>query len=323
MRIGGWDWKAMWYGLLEIALAATVLVSLLAVFDAHHRLLELFAHFRLQYLAVAILLTAAFIWLRWPGHVAVGAAAIAINAWFVVPWYLPVERGLPGSADVRILNANVLATNGNYEDFKRLVETTQPDIVIIQEVTDAWVRSLDGFAQRYPHRVVEPRKDPFGIALFSRFPLDASAVRHAEPRGYPEIVATVLADGWKFGLIAAHPANPVANGGYGARNLQLHAIGELAQRSPTPLVVAGDLNISMWANHYRKLVGASGLRNAREGFGVEPTWPTYFPVAMIPIDHFLVSADIEVTSFRTGPGIGSDHLPVSVTLRPRATPHGE
>ena len=317
MRIGGRDWKRMWYGFLELALLVTAVVSVLTVFDDRHRLLELFSHFRLQYLAVSVLLTVAFLWLRWPGHAVFGAAAIALNAWFVVPWYLPVERGAAADSDLRILNANVLATNGNYEDFRKLVEATQPDIVIMQEVTDAWVQSLDGFSKRFPHKVVEARPDPFGIALFSRFPLEASAVRQADPRGYPEIVATVVANDWRLQLIAAHPANPVVNGGYYARNLQLDGIGELARRSPMPLVVAGDLNVSIWSHQYRRLVAKSGLRNAREGFGVEPTWPTFFPVVMIPIDHFLVSEDIEVTGYSTGPNIGSDHRPVTVTLRPR------
>jgi endonuclease/exonuclease/phosphatase (EEP) superfamily protein YafD len=317
MHIGGRDWKAMWYGFLEISLVAAALVSILTVFDDRHRYLELVSHFRLQYFVVSVLLTGAFLWLRWPGYVALGVATTALNAWFIVPWYLPIERGAAANTDIRILNANVLATNGNYDDFRQLVESTQPDIVIMQEVTEGWLKSLDGFKTRYPYKVVEARNDPFGIALFSRYPLDASAIRNAAPRGYPEIIATVLAGDRRLQLIATHPANPVANGGYFARNVQLDGVGDLAMLSPTPLIVAGDLNVSVWSNHYRRLVAQTGLRNAREGFGVKPTWPTFFPVAMIPIDHFLVSADVEVTGFETGPSIGSDHLPVTVTVRLR------
>jgi endonuclease/exonuclease/phosphatase (EEP) superfamily protein YafD len=36
---------------------------------------------------------------------------------------------------------------------------------------------------------------------------------------------------------------------------------------------------------------------------------------MIPIDHFLVSEDVAVTRFETGPRVGSDHLPIVADIR--------
>ncbi len=307
-------WRVM-HGILEIGLVLTAAVSLATAFDRWHSLLELFSHFRLQYLVAAILLTAAFLWLRWGGYVVLGVATIALNAWYVVPWYLPVGRGAAADTDIRLLNANVLASNGNFEKLKRLVQDTDPDIIVVQEVTPAWIESLKSLKTRYPYTVVEPRQDPFGIALYSKLPLEATAVIHAEPRAYPQIQATVISGQDRLQLIGAHTANPIGSGGYHARNLQLDGIAALANRTPAPLVVAGDLNISIWSHHYRRLIRDSNLRNAREGFGVEPTWPVFFRPAMIPIDHFLVSRDVEITSYATGPDIGSDHLPVAVTLR--------
>ena len=74
----------------------------------------------------------------------------------------------------------------------------------------------------------------------------------------------------------------------------------------------GDLNISMWAHHYARFEEVSGLSNARRGFGVAPTWPVWLFPGLIPIDHVLVSEQVVVTDFRTGPSIGSDHLPIVV-----------
>ena len=79
----------------------------------------------------------------------------------------------------------------------------------------------------------------------------------------------------------------------------------------------GDLNISMWSPYYRSTIEGSGLRNARQGLGILPTHSIVAPqIAALsaPLDHCLVSSDIQVKDFRLGPAIGSDHLPIIAEL---------
>lgn len=82
----------------------------------------------------------------------------------------------------------------------------------------------------------------------------------------------------------------------------------LIERSD-PTIVIADLNASMWSPHYTRFVSETGLKNARQGFGVVSTWPVQFDPLMIPIDHAMVSSDILVKDFRVLSGIGSDHAP--------------
>jgi endonuclease/exonuclease/phosphatase (EEP) superfamily protein YafD len=70
----------------------------------------------------------------------------------------------------------------------------------------------------------------------------------------------------------------------------------------------------MWSPFYKNMVKTGNLRNARSGFGILPTWPTFLPLAYIPIDHFLVSKEIGVLKIRTGRNVGSDHLPLITDL---------
>jgi endonuclease/exonuclease/phosphatase (EEP) superfamily protein YafD len=83
------------------------------------------------------------------------------------------------------------------------------------------------------------------------------------------------------------------------------------------VIIAGDLNVSMWSPFYRSLIKRSGLHNARQGFGILPTQSgisPQFAIFSAPIDHCLVSSDIQVKNFRLGRHIGSDHLPIIADL---------
>jgi endonuclease/exonuclease/phosphatase family metal-dependent hydrolase len=56
------------------------------------------------------------------------------------------------------------------------------------------------------------------------------------------------------------------------------------------------------------------LRSAADGFGWQPTWPSFLLPAGIQIDHALVNSAATVRSFRRGAGMGSDHRPVIVDV---------
>ena len=83
--------------------------------------------------------------------------------------------------------------------------------------------------------------------------------------------------------------------------------------STRPVVLAGDLNVTMWSPHYIDFIRTSGLTNARDGYGIGGTWPS-IPLLGLPIDHILTTKGSWIGDFRVHSGVGSDHLPVSVEL---------
>lgn len=300
-------------GLLQAAAVVTVVVSLGTLLSVDHFTLQMLTHFRLQYTIIAFLLCIAFVVMREGWYAVVLLAAAAVNASFVVPWYTeaPTETG---ASELKLLNANVHARNGAHQKLLDLVLAEQPDLLVLQEVTPEWAKSLQGLTTTYPYRLVEPRHGSFGIALLSRYPLSSSVSIDSGPGSPPVLVATVNVDGVEIAVIGMHPVIPLPQRNFEARNSQLEGIGKLLQQTQNPRILIGDLNATMWDLHYEALENRSWLRNARKGFGVVPTWPTFLPFAMIPIDHVLVSEDIGVIDVRSGPRIGSDHLPLVVTL---------
>ena len=239
---------------------------------------------------------------------------VLVNGFYVYPWYLnPAVAG--GDGQLRLLHANVLSTNVEHERLFELIAADNPDLIVLQEVSPQWETALASIRGDFAHSYVEARDGNFGIAVLSRLPLASVSHVDSSPLGFPTLVGEVIVDDRTLRFVSTHPMIPVGKELYAARNEQLREIAGLLGSWRTSTILVGDLNTTMWDTAYRDLERATGLRNARLGHGVYPTWPTFMPFAMIPIDHVLVSNDIAVEEISTGPRIGSDHLPLVVTLR--------
>ena len=176
-----------------------------------------------------------------------------------------------------------------------------------------WADALDELDALYPHRVVEPRDDKFGIAVLSQWPLEEPRV--ITPADGPPAVVTVLRrEASACLLVAAHPPAPVSADWSAWRDAQLAASGQLVAVADRPTILAGDLNATPWCFGFRRLVATSGLRDSAVGRGIQATWNAHRPVPRIPIDHVLVSPDILVLSREVGRDVGSDHLPVEARV---------
>jgi len=301
-------------GLLQAAAVLTVVFSLVTAINIPHHGVELFSHFRLQYFVVSILLVLVFAALKDPKF-SLALLMIAIfNGVFIVNWYLPVKSESGGGQSLKLMHANVLARNDQYQKLLDLVTEEDPDMVFLQEINNDWLAGITSLISEYPYYYTEPRAGNFGIAVYSKLPFDSVFHVDSPPLGYPTITATMSIGDKDITLISSHPTIPLGKKSHSERNEQLESLAEQIQSADTQVVLLGDFNTSVWDLRYRNLERSTGLLNARRGFGVLPTWPTFMPLAMIPIDHVLVSKSIGVIDMRTGNGIGSDHLPLIVTL---------
>ena len=279
---------------------------------------ELATHFRAQYaLALSGFALILLALRRWGWSALFGAFAL-LNLALIAPafWESDPASAAGNSPTLRALLANVNMGNRDSERLQRLIVASDPDIILLLEATPWLLEQLRDLGARYPHRIAEPRDDPFGIALFSRQPLAQSQlVRFGDAASPPAIVATMIAGARSFTLIGAHPWPPVSAGLAEGRNEQLRALASQARQSSLPLLVLGDLNISPWSPWFARLLADSGLRDSRSGRGIQPSWPADWWPLWIPIDHALFSAGIRIQQREIGPAIGSDHYPVIVDFQ--------
>lgn len=305
-------------GLLQSAALLTVIFSLATFADHLHRYLELFSHFRLQYLVVSLLLALIFFALRSRAWAGVMLIVTAINTLPVATWYL-AETDQPDLAGMQleVLHANVYSGNSNTQALIALIVAEQPDVIVLQEVTAVWTNAMEMLRETYPHQYAIPRHDNFGIGVLAKTPFQSVDVIDSPPYGFPSLVVRQAMHGRIVTYVTTHPIPPIGNAGFAARNEQLASIAAVINSIRGPRLLIGDLNTTMWADQYEQLLRSTGLRDARHGFGVIPTWPKQLPIAMIPIDHCLVSEDFAVLDIRSGPDVGSDHFPLIVNLELR------
>lgn len=302
-------------GLFEASALCLCAFSVLHWAAGIHHILELLAHFKVAYGVLSVLMAAGFALLRKWGWVSVLALAFLANASAVGPWYQPArpDSDRLSSPSFKVLLANVQSSNTRHKRLLDFVATERPDVIVLQEVNRNWQAALSELDGLYSWKLEVVRSDNFGIAVYAAQPwLDAESIR-SPPLGFPTLIIDGVG-GRDLRLITTHPHTPLSQWGFDARNTQLMDIARYVRESSTPVLVVGDLNATMWSPALTDLMEAAGLKNARRGFGLLPTWPTWFVPLMIPLDHGLYTPGLVVNDIRTGPPIGSDHLPLIIEV---------
>lgn len=243
-----------------------------------------------------------------------GLAVAIVNGSLILPAYLGREA-VGGVPEVRVLLANVRSENKEYGRLLELVRSSQPDLILLEELNSEWVDALGTLRKEYPQHVEAPEEDNFGIGFYTRFPVSHLAVRRFGEIQVASVVGDVETPGGAFHFIGTHPLPPVGQAYWHWRNNQLVQVASWAGKMKGPVVILGDLNTPPWSPSFRRFMETSRLRDSRKGFGLQSSWPTFLPPLGIPIDHCLVSSQFAVCDRRLGPSIGSDHAPVIVDLR--------
>lgn len=288
----------------QLMLATLLLVAGCVLAFAPDAFLPMLARAFARWWALAFMLLVALAAVRRAWWLALGGLIAAALALPQASAPSVVAVAVAGRSDLRVAHLNVLQPNQRHAEAIRSILESEADLVSVQEVDAEWSAALRaGLRERYPHQVVVPRTNCYGIALFSRRPL-----LRAEPfevAGNTFIEAEVGVGGATVRVFAVHANSPGAYDHYRRRNLQLAELARRARRSEQPVLLIGDLNTVHWDDAYRGLCARSGLRPVNPP-GLA-TWPAIGPLAFIPLDHVLVSGGLRPSAVRTFRIAGSDH----------------
>jgi endonuclease/exonuclease/phosphatase (EEP) superfamily protein YafD len=274
-------------------------------------LADLVVHFRLQYAALALagcLILAAAGHARWA---AVAFLIAAIQAVICAPLLISRARVTAPAATLRVAAINVWYRNRQFQRVIDFLARERPDVVLLSEVTSEWEEALAPLSQAYAHRSATRGTRGTGLLVLSRWPMQAAVLPDFSDVE-PAVAATLFINGRSLQVLSVHTSWPLGPRSSAERNRQLALAEEFVRHRAQPLIVLGDLNISPFSRHFQALLVSGKLKSAAQGFGWQPTWPTFLPPAGIQIDHALTSADVTVTNFRRGSSVGSDHLPILI-----------
>ncbi|MBN1205968.1 MAG: endonuclease/exonuclease/phosphatase family protein [Myxococcaceae bacterium] len=251
------------------------------------------------------------------------------------PRFALAERGvaLPeGGTELRVMTFNIQSGARGLDGVIEVIRAAHPDIVALQEV-DRGSRRANGLDQTaviaertglvyHAHfRTTDLHGGAYGIALLSRFPLEALAQyplpvpRGAEPRTVAHALLQVA--GREVSVYVTHLIRQPFNSD--ARMRQSALIAGLLARDSRPKLLMGDLNDGPDSRTVRLL--QRGLTDvfAASGQGPDGTYPLPLPFSpAMRIDYVLACDAFEPLRSEVLRVGASDHYPVVADVRLKA-----
>jgi len=300
--------------LLNLSVLLLLVYSSCGFVDHTHFLLDLFSHFRVQYLLAAFVLSLLALFFKKWSQFSVFVFCLALNLWALSPYWNLSGAEVAGNAQkLRFISLNLLSSNSNISRTIDWLRNESVDFVVLSEVNSRWHESIISLKDIYPYIVAYPQEDNFGISLLSRHKL-----KKLDPPGLLDLPKTIVVEavvnGKRLKVIGGHTVPPINNAMFKKRNSHLRALAKEVDNSSLPTALLGDLNNTMWSKSWRDFIGQSRLVETRLGRGIFATWPSNFPhdFLRIPLDYILFTKNWIVHSLATHKIEGSDHLAIIV-----------
>lgn len=313
--------KRQWVIYLFRSMAMALgLATLFAFFDTTYWLLELFAHFTVQYIALSLLLLPiAILYKRWR------MTAILVLVLFIhslelwqVATQLSQKRVPCEGSTVSILQSNVYYRNWMIPEASRALQKAaeRADIVILNEFSEIWrAQEEERYKKLFPHSYITWIEGNIEkIAIFSRHSFHVQQISgRVDQNAHLRLIFPSLG----LTVYTYHGFTPINERWQKERNREIARIANELKRMHSPGVLTGDFNQTPYATHFQNALKEGELRLAPFPEGIRPTWPdTLFTAPLeIPLDHMLINDNVRVCAREVINIPGSDHSAVMNVLQ--------
>ena len=233
---------------------------------------------------------------------------------------------------LRVVISNVLQQNEQHDLWRRVVNEEDPDLIACAEVDETWAAEIGrAFDETHPHKVVIPQDNMYGMAVWSRLPLEDVEEQRVVQDDVPSIHCNLrLRDNRPVRLHVLHPRPPAPQEGdsSSARDAELIVMARRIEKArgdhdgeeeeggdnALPTIVCGDMNDVAWSRTTRLFLKVSGLLDPRRGRGLLNSFHAEHWWFRVPLDHVFVSREFRLIDLRRLDYTGSDHFPVLIDL---------
>jgi len=253
-------------------------------------------------------------------RVAILGGAMTLVA--ALPFLTFAKYQAPGQSDcapgacLTVITANVFERSESMSELGKIAQRENADLVAINEASHSF--GLEDFQISFPgfERLSSAaEKTPTqhsskALTLLSRKPVEHVVQLQPNQAAGRSLFFADLAGTWSgTRVVITHPLIPISQSWTEARNSLLEFAGNTAADADN-FILMGDFNTTPWSATFRKL---PGKRAGDPRFSA--TWPTFFPLMGIPIDHIMASEDLELVEFKILDSVGSDHYPLMARFR--------
>ncbi|MCG6904348.1 MAG: endonuclease/exonuclease/phosphatase family protein [Rhodobacter sp.] len=286
-------------GILLVLTLASLLALLAGFGGALHPFGDALAVFRLQ---VGVMATTFALALRLTGmRIGLVLAIVALIAIAPAIWQRvgPVE--VPNAA-LTVYQKNLSFRLADTGPVTRDIIAQNPDVVTLQEVTQANFAVLDALKETHPTQVHCPFVRVGAVVILSRWPAVKGSELCVTGQGLAAVqVTTPRGDLW---LVSMHMYWPWPYRQAEQLGLLLPELSALKG----PMIVAGDFNMVPGGYSLRAIAGATDTRRARPALN---SFPRFSPWIPMPIDHVFAPG---LGAVELRPEFGSDHRGILVRI---------
>jgi endonuclease/exonuclease/phosphatase (EEP) superfamily protein YafD len=220
------------------------------------------------------------------------------------------------SISFSLIVMNVLMTNRNSKKALEIIDKNDPDILLALETDHWWKDQFSPLEKKYPHNVLVPMDNTYGMLLYSKHELIDPTIEYILVEGVPSIHTKVNINDAIITFYAVHPEPPAPGHSEKStnRDAELITIGKKTRKCEDPVIVAGDLNDVAWSYTTSLFTRYSELLDPRIGRGMFNTFNAKHTWMRWPLDHIFHSDHFQMGEIKRLEPFGSDHFPIYLQL---------